>query len=84
MVQNRVFFQHPDLMRILTIHENVMAIMMNTLGRRAQAESDSETQPADGVAKKEVRFHTISWVTTALRFPLKNCFPSLRTPRLRW
>lgn len=32
MVNNRSFFQHPDLMRNLRVHENVMAIMMNTLG----------------------------------------------------
>ena len=32
MVNNHVFFQHPDLIRILRTHENVMAIMMNTLG----------------------------------------------------
>ena len=29
MVNNHVFFQHPDLIRILRTHENVMAIMMN-------------------------------------------------------
>jgi ryanodine receptor 2 len=32
MVNNHSFFQHPDLMRNLRVHENVMAIMMNTLG----------------------------------------------------
>ena len=32
MVNNRVFFQHPDMIRNLRVHENVMAIMMNTLG----------------------------------------------------
>lgn len=30
--------------RVLRVHENVMAVMMNTLGRRAQAQSDA--QPA--------------------------------------
>lgn len=35
MVNNHVFFQHPDLIRILRTHENVMAIMMNTLGMNA-------------------------------------------------
>ncbi|CAG0896856.1 unnamed protein product, partial [Cyprideis torosa] len=47
---------HPDLMRILRIHENVMAIMINTLGRRSQAETESEmTTPTSGSAKKEPR-----------------------------
>ncbi|XP_043283357.1 ryanodine receptor isoform X10 [Venturia canescens] len=44
LVNNHTFFQHPDLIRVLRIHENVMAIMMNTLGRRAQAQSDAQAQ----------------------------------------
>lgn len=44
-VNNHTFFQHPDLIRILRVHENVMAIMINTLGKRAQAQSDAQTQP---------------------------------------
>jgi ryanodine receptor 2 len=42
LVNNHTFFQHPDLIRILRVHENVMAVMMNTLGRRAQAQSDTQ------------------------------------------
>ncbi|XP_046677460.1 LOW QUALITY PROTEIN: ryanodine receptor-like [Homalodisca vitripennis] len=41
LVNNHTFFQHPDLIRVLRVHENVMAVMMNTLGRRAQAQSDT-------------------------------------------
>ena len=41
LVNNHVFFQHPDLIRILRVHENVMALMMNTLGR-AQAQSEAQ------------------------------------------
>lgn len=41
LVNNHTFFQHPDLIRILRVHENVMVVMMNTLGRRAQAQSDA-------------------------------------------
>lgn len=44
LVNNHTFFQHPDLIRILRVHENVMAVMMNTLGRRAQAQSDTQAQ----------------------------------------
>lgn len=42
LVNNHTFFQHPDLIRVLRIHENVMAIMINTLGRRSQAQSDAQ------------------------------------------
>lgn len=45
-MNNRVFFQHPDLMRLLRVHENVMTIMMNILtaqqGAAATAEHDVE------------------------------------------
>lgn len=30
-MNNRIFFQHPDLMRQLRVHEDVMTIMMNVL-----------------------------------------------------
>ena len=42
LVNNHIFFQHPDLIRILRVHENVMAVMMNTLGRRAQTQGESQ------------------------------------------
>lgn len=49
-MNNHTFFQHPDLIRILRTHENVMAVMINTLGRRSQAQSDAsaQTQPGEG------------------------------------
>lgn len=37
LVNNVVFFQHPDLIRILRVHENVMHVMMNTLNKRSRA-----------------------------------------------
>ena len=43
LINNHTFFQHPDLIRTLRLHENVMAVMMNTLGRRAQSQSDSSS-----------------------------------------
>lgn len=42
--------------RVLRVHENVMAVMMNTLGRRAQAQSDaqpSSPQPTEDNASKQ-------------------------------
>lgn len=39
LVNNHVFFQHPDLIRILCIHENVIAIMMNSISRASQDQS---------------------------------------------
>ena len=68
MVNNHTFFQHPDLIRILRIHENVMAVMINTLGRRSQAQSDASTQaqPGEGdmIVKEKVIFiyvHAYVW-----------------------
>ncbi|VDP02284.1 unnamed protein product [Soboliphyme baturini] len=41
MMNNKIFFQHPDLMSMLRVHENVMSIMMNVLNRRHQALSSA-------------------------------------------
>ena len=51
-MNNHVFFQHPDLVRILRIHENVMAIMMNTLARRSQAENESASTEAESKVRR--------------------------------
>jgi ryanodine receptor 2 len=34
IMDNKIFFQHPDLMRALCIHETVMQVMINWLNRR--------------------------------------------------
>lgn len=34
IMDNKVFFQHPDLMRSLCVHETVMQVMINWLNRR--------------------------------------------------
>ncbi|CAB0015938.1 unnamed protein product [Nesidiocoris tenuis] len=55
-VNNHTFFQHPDLIRVLRVHENVMAVMINTLGRRSQAQSDTPQTGEGGepVAKEKM------------------------------
>lgn len=52
-MNNHVFFQHPDLIRILRIHENVIAIMMNSISRASQDEGEGEGGNAEEV---ELRF----------------------------
>ena len=32
IMNNKVFYQHPDLMRALGMHETVMEVMVNVLG----------------------------------------------------
>jgi len=34
-MNNKVFYQHPNLMRALGMHETVMEVMVNVLGARA-------------------------------------------------
>lgn len=41
-MNNRIFFQHPDLMRLLTVHENIMCIMMNVLTAQQGAADHGE------------------------------------------
>ncbi|XP_069116591.1 ryanodine receptor-like isoform X2 [Argopecten irradians] len=47
LMDNKVFFQHPDLMRALCVHETVMQLMVNTLNK-AQQQQQSATS---GVAE---------------------------------
>ena len=56
-MNNHVFFQHPDLVRILGIHENVIAIMMNSIARASQDESGEggEGQGGNSMAYKSFR-----------------------------
>uniref|UniRef100_A0A915DIR8 B30.2/SPRY domain-containing protein n=1 Tax=Ditylenchus dipsaci TaxID=166011 RepID=A0A915DIR8_9BILA len=37
LMNNRIFFQHPDMMRLLRVHEDVMTIMMNVLTAQQSA-----------------------------------------------
>ncbi|UYV64348.1 RYR2 [Cordylochernes scorpioides] len=65
MVNNRVFFQHPDLIRILKVHEDVIAVMMNTLGKRAQQTSESPEKVLHSSTARESPhpgyLHMASW-----------------------
>ncbi|XP_026324427.1 ryanodine receptor [Hyposmocoma kahamanoa] len=73
LVNNHTFFQHPDLIRVLRVHENVMAVMMNTLGRRAQAQSDAQPsgQPAEEGGKEKDTSHEM--VVACCRFLCYFC-----------
>lgn len=75
LVNNHTFFQHPDLIRVLRIHENVMAIMMNTLGRRAQAQSDAQTQAqaAEGEPTSKEKDTSHEMVVACCRFLCYFC-----------
>ena len=43
LADNRVFFQHPDLIRLLGIHETVMQLMVNTLNKAQQESAATES-----------------------------------------
>ena len=74
LVNNHTFFQHPDLIRILRVHENVMAVMMNTLGRRAQAASDAPvTTEAGTEAPVKEKDTSHEMVTACCRFLCYFC-----------
>lgn len=71
LVNNHIFFQHPDLIRILCVHENVMAVMMNTLGRRAQAAGETQTTEGEVTQTKEkVRPQTLPCLALCSSSPL--------------
>ena len=45
LADNKVFFQHPDLIRSLGIHETVMQLMVNTLNKAKQGPQTSSNEP---------------------------------------
>ena len=52
IMDNRVFYQHPDLMRTLCVHETVMAIMVNRLNKSKQEQTSmSSVGDIDGFAQ---------------------------------
>ncbi|KAL4707078.1 hypothetical protein ACJJTC_011404 [Scirpophaga incertulas] len=72
LVNNHTFFQHPDLIRVLRVHENVMAVMMNTLGRRAQAQCDATpAAPPTALDKEKDTSHEM--VVACCRFLCYFC-----------
>ena len=50
-MNNHIFFQHPDLINILRVHENVIAIMMTSIARASQ---DSGDQGGEAGGSEEV------------------------------
>lgn len=51
-MDNRVFYQHPDLMRSLCVHETVMAIMVNRLNKSKQEQTSmSSMNDMDGLTQ---------------------------------
>ncbi|XP_037033206.1 ryanodine receptor isoform X4 [Bradysia coprophila] len=73
LVNNHTFFQHPDLIRILRVHENVMAVMMNTLGRRAQSIGDAPVQSEGGEAPVKEKDTSHEMVVACCRFLCYFC-----------
>ena len=59
-MNNRIFFQHPDLMRLLNVHKDVMSIMMNILTAQqgtvehAELENAEETTAVQSVKVSQV------------------------------
>ncbi|CAF5205839.1 unnamed protein product, partial [Rotaria magnacalcarata] len=52
IMDNKVFYQHPDLMRSLCVHETVMAIMVNRLNKSKQEQTSmSSMSDLDGITQ---------------------------------
>jgi len=67
LADNRVFFQHPDLIRLLGIHETVMQLMVNTLNK-AQQES-AATESAMSAIDSTKRSSSLSQIPTEAAVP---------------
>ncbi|KAI0981288.1 hypothetical protein GJ496_001976 [Pomphorhynchus laevis] len=47
IMDNRIFFQHPDLIRMLSIHETVLEIMVDRLNRQKQEQDQINSEKLD-------------------------------------
>ena len=54
LADNKVFFQHPDLMRALGVHETVMQLMVNTLNKAQQQSSAADIDTVDQKRRSSV------------------------------
>ncbi|UJR09568.1 hypothetical protein I4U23_013803 [Adineta vaga] len=76
IMDNRVFYQHPDLMRSLCVHETVMAIMVNRLNKSKQEQTsmnelDGLIQANDNGESQEThssKDDKVELVTTCCKF----------------
>ncbi|KAL1124812.1 hypothetical protein AAG570_001433 [Ranatra chinensis] len=73
LVNNHTFFQHPDLIRVLRIHENVMAVMINTLGRHSQTQSEHPQTGGEGEAPTKEKDTSHEMVVACCRFLCYFC-----------
>lgn len=54
-MDNKVFFQHPDLMRALCVHETVMQLMVNTLNKAQQQQQSANSAMAELISSQQGR-----------------------------
>ncbi|KAK0046902.1 ryanodine receptor 44F, partial [Biomphalaria pfeifferi] len=61
LMDNKVFFQHPDLMRALCVHETVMQLMVNTLNKAQQQQQQQQQQitTGDGTGRQPPQSNTM-------------------------
>lgn len=59
-MNNKVFYQHPNLMRVLGMHETVMEVMVNVLG----------TEKSQVMPYLTLRAGVLAWVSVTSVLPL--------------
>ncbi|CAF4069276.1 unnamed protein product, partial [Rotaria sp. Silwood2] len=80
IMDNRVFYQHPDLMRSLCVHETVMAIMVNRLNKSKQEQTSmSSINDIDGII--QTNENKVELVTTCCKFLSYFCRTSRHNQR---
>ncbi|CAF2524137.1 unnamed protein product [Rotaria sp. Silwood2] len=92
IMDNRIFYQHPDLMRSLCVHETVMAIMVNRLNKSKQEQTsmssmndmDGLTQTNEAGENQEIHLpkeDKVELVTTCCKFLSYFCRTSRHNQR---
>ncbi|CAF1381800.1 unnamed protein product, partial [Adineta ricciae] len=89
IMDNRVFYQHPDLMRSLCVHETVMAIMVNRLNKSKQEQTSmNETdglkqtsESGENLESHPAKDDKVELVTTCCKFLSYFCRTSRHNQR---
>uniref|UniRef100_A0A915B3X3 Ryanodine receptor n=2 Tax=Parascaris TaxID=6254 RepID=A0A915B3X3_PARUN len=73
LMNNRIFFQHPDLMRLLKVHEDVMTIMMNILTAQQGTAEHAEHEGGEQTSASEPNKDASEMVVACSRFLCYFC-----------
>ena len=77
MMNNKVFFQHPNLTRRLAVHETVMQLMVHTLTRSKIGNTDNRSSNQVGFESSGINHDQAGMMGQAMIFQNQTSMPVL-------